>query len=367
MLKNTKRMKLVHLYIFGIGNVGKTLIEQVLESHTFFKEKHELDLRIVGLANSTHTILKESGVDEDWQNEFKSKGIDRKPDAFYESFATIPDFKIAVDATASKDLSLYYVELLSKGFHIVTANKIANTLNYTYYKEIREIAAFKDLRFEYETNVGAALPIVESIKQLYKSGEEIVKISGVFSGSLGYIFSRFSQEEKQFSQLLQDALVDGYTEPDPRDDLSGMDVARKLLILAREAGYVIELDDIEVDNLVPVELRNIGKQEFLDRINELDTPFQNLKKNLGENSVLRHLGILDLKKESLTVKLEVVDKQSPAGLLRGSDGFFEVYTKSYGKQPLVIQGAGAGKQVTARGLLSDIIKVAMTAGQPVLR
>jgi aspartokinase/homoserine dehydrogenase 1 len=198
---------------------------------------------------------------------------------------------------------------------------------------------------------------VQSVHDLYRSGEQLFAINGVFSGSLGYIFNRFSEEQRLFSEIVIDALKNGYTEPDPREDLSGNDVARKLLVLAREAGLKLEFDDIEVENLVIPSLRAVSLHQFLDEVKQLDAVLQEKKESLKEGEVLRHLGELDVLNKKLKVSLKAVKKESPAGQLKGSDGFFEIYSESYATNPLVIKGAGAGKAVTARGLLSDIIKV----------
>jgi homoserine dehydrogenase len=350
-------LKNIHLYIFGIGNVGSTLIDQVLQSHSFFKQQHGIDLKIVGLANSKRVLLDIEGVSRNWKEDFGSLSEAREADSFYKVSSLYDATKIAVDATASKEVSQFYPELLENDFNIVTANKIANTLSQEFYDLIRSLLIKKNLCFEYETNVGAGLPIVQSVNDLYSSGEQLFAVNGVFSGSLSYIFNRFSKEQRPFSEIVIDALKGGYTEPDPREDLSGNDVARKLLVLAREAGLKLEFDDIEVENLVIPSLRTSSLHQFLDELKQLDSVLQEKKDSLKEGEVLRHLGELDVLNKKLKVSLKAVKEESPAGQLKGSDGFFEIYSESYAANPLVIKGAGAGKAVTARGLLSDIIKV----------
>ncbi|WP_397302995.1 aspartate kinase [Nonlabens ulvanivorans] len=351
-------MNIIHIYLFGLGNVGSTLIKQILESQHFFKINQSVELKIVGLANSRKVLTVADGIGEDWEQVFVEQSVTRQPDAFYEFAMTNDEVRIAVDATASKELSRFYPELVEQGFHVVTANKIANTLSQEFYDDLRLLLKERELSFEYETNVGAGLPIVDTIRNLHKSGEEIFAVNGVFSGSLGYIFNRFSQEEVPFSQIVLEALKQGYTEPDPREDLSGNDVARKLLVLARESGLKVEFSDIIIENLVVTDLQTASANQFIDRITELDKPLQHHKSRLQPDEVLRHLGKLDVVNKSLEVSLQVVKKDSPAGQLQGSDGFFEIYSESYAAHPLVIKGAGAGKAVTARGLLSDIIKIA---------
>ncbi|BAO54403.1 homoserine dehydrogenase family protein [Nonlabens marinus] len=354
-------MKLVHLYLFGIGNVGKTFIQQILDSRPFFKSHHQLDVRIVGLANSSTVLTLEEGIDKEWKEIFDANGSPRDPQSFYRFSETQEAIKIAVDATASIELSRFYPEIAEHGFHIVTANKIANTLSQNFYDQLRSILKGKDLFFEYETNVGAGLPIVQTARDLYNSGERLFEINGVFSGSLGYIFNRYSQEDVLFSEVVKDALELGYTEPDPREDLSGNDVARKLLVLAREAGLKLEFEDIAIENLVTPNLRSASLSEFLTDLPQLDSYFQERKNALKEDEVLRHLGQLHVQNRQLKVSLQAVRNDTPAGQLLGSDGFFEIYSESYTQHPLVIKGAGAGREVTARGLVSDIVKISKIA------
>lgn len=363
---NKQKMNTVHIYLFGLGNVGSTLIKQILDSQQFFKIKQGIDLKIVGLANSRRVLTSIDGVNANWEQQFAEQSVPREPNAFYEFAAIYNHTRIAVDATASKELSHFYPELVQHGFHVVTANKIANTLSQDFYDDLRALLKNKELSFEYETNVGAGLPIVETVRNFHESGEQIFTINGVFSGSLGYIFNRFSQEEVAFSEIVKDALNNGYTEPDPREDLSGNDVARKLLVLAREAGLKLEFTDIKIENLVTPALQTASLNQFLERIQELDESLETQKAQLQPDKVLRHLGQLDVINKTLTVSLQAVKKDSPAGQLQGSDGFFEIYSESYAAHPLVIKGAGAGREVTARGLLSDIIKVAKSSFVTVL-
>ena len=214
----------------------------------------------------------------------------------------------------------------------------------------------------YETNVGAGLPLIDTIKLLHQSGENITRIRGVFSGSLSYIFNEFSERNETFSAILNKAIVNGFTEPDPREDLCGMDVARKLLILARELDLEVELDDVEVQNLIPKAVRALDKTTFLKNLTHLDTSFFIKKKNLKKGNVLRYVADLhgDLSKVDggkLTVSLQETPKSSMLGQLKGSDSIFEIYTESYGSSPIVIQGAGAGASVTARGVFGDVLRI----------
>ena len=209
--------------------------------------------------------------------------------------------------------------------------------------------------------MGAGLPLIDTIKLLHLSGENITRIKGVFSGSLSYIFNNFSVRDEKFSTVLKEAMDKGFTEPDPREDLSGNDVARKLLILARELDLINEFSDIHVENLVPEKLQNCSNEEFSQRLNELDEVFDTIKNQQQENHVMRFVGDLhgDLQKEKgeLEVKLVSVPANSALGQLKGSDSIFEIYTESYGENPIVIMGAGAGAKVTARGVFGDILRL----------
>ena len=265
---------------------------------------------------------------------------------------------IIVDATASRKFVKHYKSFFQQGYHIVTANKIANTLSLNYYNSLRTTILNNWTHFNYETNVGAGLPIIETVKRLYDSGEQIQKIRGVFSGSLSYIFNEFSSHDVPFSKVLNQATTLGLTEPDAREDLSGNDVARKLLILARELNLKAEINDVSIESLVPKQLNEkTTLHQFKTRSKEFDAPFLEIKNKQKKGDVLRYVGELNVEKNTLEVKLVSEDKNSSIGQLKGANSVFEIYSDSYQESPLVIQGAGAGKDVTARGLFSDIIKL----------
>lgn len=354
--------KTVHLAIIGHGNVGKTLIEQVLESSEEIRNRKKLDLKIVAVANSKKIALSKSGFNQNWNEEIQ---VAEKPSNMNEliNFSQQNQLEnlIVVDNTASKDFVKNYTLLAENGFDLVSSNKIFNTLPISEYRNFRHILNKKNKKYLYETNVGAGLPLIDTIKLLHLSGENITRIKGVFSGSLSYIFNNYSVRDEKFSVILDEAVQKGFTEPDPREDLSGNDVARKLLILARELDLINEIEDVAVQNLVPDPLNEIPKDEFLSRIKELDDVFQKIKDDQSENHVLRFVGDLsgDLQKEKgdLDVKLVSVPANSALGQLKGSDSIFEIYTESYGENPIVIMGAGAGAKVTARGVFGDILRL----------
>ena len=354
--------KTVHLAIIGHGNVGKTLIEQVLESSEEIRNRKKLDLKIVAVANSKKIALNKAGFTKNWNDEVLTA---ERPSNIEEliSFSQQNQLEnmIVVDNTASKDFVKNYSVLAENGFDLVSSNKIFNTLPISEYRNFRHVLNKKNKKYLYETNVGAGLPLIDTIKLLHLSGENITRIKGVFSGSLSYIFNNFSVRSDKFSTILKEAMEKGFTEPDPREDLSGNDVARKLLILARELDLINEFEDIDVQNLVPESLQDVEKTEFISRLNELDEVFEKIKKDQPENHVLRFVGDLhgDLQQEKgeLDVKLISVPASSALGQLKGSDSIFEIYTESYGENPIVIMGAGAGAKVTARGVFGDILRL----------
>jgi aspartokinase/homoserine dehydrogenase 1 len=350
----------INIVLFGIGNVGSTLINQVIESQKFFLEKRNIDLRFPIITNSTLAFFEKEGLKNQWEANFAQSAIPFRVEDIIEYVQEQQlENLIAVDATASSDIVKNYIPLIQNGFNIVAANKKANTLHNEFYQEIRRNLKKFDKTFLYETNVGAGLPVVQTINDLHFSGEKITKIRGVFSGSLSYIFNRFSSEETSFSNILIDAEKIGLTEPDSREDLSGNDVARKLLILAREIEQQFEFDDIKIESLLVPELNEKNsKAQYTINKSLFDKPFNIAKITQADNHVLRYVGELDVLSRKLEVKLISVPKSSPLGQLKGADNLIEIYTKSYGEIPIVIQGAGAGKEVTARGVLTDILKIA---------
>lgn len=355
--------KKVNLAIFGHGNVGGTLIDQILKSANTISNRKGIDLNVFAVANSRKIIMNKNGIPKGWKTVIESKGKKYElSDVFEFAKANHLENLIVVDNTASEDFVANYFEFVENGFDLVSSNKIANTLGFDYYQLLREELAKNHKQYLYETNVGAGLPLIDTIKLLHLSGENITRIKGVFSGSLSYIFNTFSEIDAPFSSILKDAMHQGFTEPDPREDLSGNDVGRKLLILARELDLSNEFSDIKIQNLIPEQLQKGKVDFFLNNLGMLDDKFNEIKKNQKLNHVLRYVGDLhgDLQKEKgkLEVKLISVPKESALGQVKGSDSIIEIYTESYGKNPLVIQGAGAGAAVTARGVFGDILRIA---------
>ncbi|WP_408022148.1 bifunctional aspartate kinase/homoserine dehydrogenase I [Sinomicrobium oceani] len=357
--------KKINIAIFGHGLVGGTLIEQILSSADTIEKRKNIRLNIFAVANSRKALLDKNGIGTDWKDAIADSSSPSGAEAVI-AYAKAHHLEnlIAIDNTASTDFVEHYIGLIENGFDIVSSNKIANTLSYNFYKELRATLDRNQKQYLYETNVGAGLPLIDTIKLLHLSGENITGIKGVFSGSLSYLFNTFSLEDRPFSSVLQEAIDKGFTEPDPREDLSGNDVGRKLLILARELDLHNEFGDIKIQNLIPEAsgLREGESSGFLSRLAELDAPYAEIKARQEPGHVLRYIGELsgDLQQDKgiLEVKLVSVPEQSALGQVKGSDSIFEIYTESYGTRPLVIQGAGAGASVTARGVFGDILRLA---------
>ena len=355
--------KKINLFIFGHGVVGKALIQQILQTTKDIETKKRITIQIVGIANSQKVILNAKGHDSNWEATLQKEGksYELKDILEYAQKHHLENL-MAVDNTASKEFTNQYLTFIENGFDLVSSNKHANTRHYSFYKGIRETLQKHHKNYLYETNVGAGLPLIDTIRLLHLSGENITKIKGVFSGTLSFLFNEFSADHASFDLILQKTIAAGYTEPDPRDDLSGQDVARKLLILARELDLENEIEEVKIQNLIPKELQKGHVQDFLNQLDDLNPIFENYKKNQPKGNVLRYVGELsgDLqqKKGKLETKLISVSQKSALGNLQGSDSLFEIYTESYGDRPIVIQGAGAGAQVTARGVLGDILRIA---------
>ncbi|MGY5849983.1 aspartate kinase [Salegentibacter sp. F14] len=352
-------MKTVNIILFGVGNVGGTLIDQLLKIRTKWVKEFKLNLEIPVIANSEKALLRPGGISETWQEDFNHKAVSYQLESIFEfSRKHQLENPIIIDATASKDFVLEYPRLVQNGFHLVAANKLANTLSQEFYNGLRKELEKHNKLFYYETNVGAGLPIVDTLQGLYQAGEKVTRIRGVFSGSLSFIFNTYSEGNEEFSEVLQLADKLGYTEPDAREDLSGYDVGRKLLILARELQLKNEFEQIKIQSLIPEKLNGQNSaKDFKKRISELDEIFATHKKELEGNHVLRYIGEIDVENTKLEARLISEPRTSALGQIKGADNIFEIYTESYASQPLVIQGAGAGAGVTARGLVWDVLKL----------
>jgi len=351
-------IKTLNIVAFGKGTVGGTFIDQVVGTKEEIIRERNLRLSVVGVADSKKFLFKPEGVGTNWKNDLSDSTTGSSPEIILKVIRESGlENLVFVDNTVSKELVDSYLSFVKNGIDLIASNKVANSLSYDFYASLRKELTKRGRTFLYETNVGAGLPLIDNLRLLHQSGEQIKKIRGVFSGSLSFIFNTFSPGKRKFSEVLYEAKSRGLTEPDPREDLSGNDVARKLLILAREIGMQCEFEDVEVQNLIPEKLRSIGKwEDFEKSMDEVDTFYSGLRSGLPKNNVFRFVGELEMGK-SLKVSLVEADKSTPLGNISGSDSIFEIYTEAYGDNPIVIQGAGAGAEVTARGVYADLLRV----------
>ncbi|NIJ44368.1 aspartokinase/homoserine dehydrogenase 1 [Wenyingzhuangia heitensis] len=355
--------KKINVAVFGVGLVGGTLIKQILESKKNILKRKGIDLNVFAVANSKKVYFNADGIEKTWKQDLKENGIPYKGIEAIVKYAKENHLGnlIAVDNSASAGMTENYIPLIENGFNLVSSNKIGNTKSLAFYNDLRLALLQNRKQYLYETNVGAGLPLIDTIKLMHASGENITRIKGVFSGTLSYLFNNFSAKDVQFSEVLNQAAEQGFTEPDPREDLNGNDVGRKLLILARELDLENEFEDVQIHNLIPEPLREGDTASFLSQLTELDPVYQEIKDKQEPNHVLRYIGDLhgDLASDKgvLEVKLVSVPSNSALGQVKGADSIFEIYTESYGDQPVVIQGAGAGANVTARGVFGDIMRL----------
>lgn len=354
--------KKINIAIFGHGGVGGALINQILKSKDDIEKRKGINLNVFAIGNSKKLLLNKKGVDNNWKKAIQTSSVENSINEVI-AFAKEHHLEnlIAVDNTASSSFYTNYVPLVEAGFDLVSSNKIANTISHQFYTDLRGKLKEQNKQYLYETTVGAGLPLIDTIKLLHESGENITRIRGVFSGTLSYLFNNFSVQDKPFSAIIQETIDKGFTEPDPREDFSGNDVARKLLILARELDLQNEFEDVSVQNLIPEAYQNISVEAFLSQLHVLDNEYQAIKEAQKPGHVLRYVGDLsgDLSKDkgNLEVKLVSIPEDSTLGHVKGSDAIFEIFTESYGEQPIVIQGAGAGAEVTARGVFGDILRL----------
>lgn len=350
--------KVLNVFICGIGTVGKSLIEQIQTQQSKLISENGLKLNIVGIANSKKLLLDREGLPLDnYIENINNNGIQSSPDILKNKIIEMNIFNsVFVDCTASQEISGIYKDLLSHNISVVTANKIAASGKYEDYVELKSIARHRDVKFLFETNVGAGLPIINTINDLINSGDRILKIEAVLSGTLNYIFNTISKN-MTFSQTVNKAVKEGYAEPDPRIDLSGRDVLRKLVILAREAGYRLEQSDIEQNMFIPAEILEGSIDKFNSHISDLDASFEEQRKAIeAENKKWRFIARLDNGKGS--IGLETVEAGSPFFNLEGSNNIVLITTERYREYPMLIQGYGAGASVTAAGVFADIMSIA---------
>jgi len=348
-------IKQVHIYLCGTGNVGKKLIQQIYHQNDYLKENLLINLKIAGLSSSRKMIFSEKGISEQEYIDFKQNGEEASAEKFaQEIISRNLRNSVFVDVTASPEIPALYEKLLKKSINIVACNKIAASSGFENYKNLKAIARSHRCQFLFETNVGAGLPIIGTINDLMRSGDTITSIQAVLSGTLNFVFNHYDGS-KTFSEIVAQAQQEGYTEPDPRLDLEGTDVARKILILAREAGYPLEFNDIENESFLPAECMNGNVEDFYKALTTYESHFKSLlDKAKNDGKILKY--VAEFKAGKAKVGLRHIAPESDLFHLYGKDNIVIFKTLRYSEQPLVVKGAGAGAEVTASGVFADIVR-----------
>jgi len=350
--------KTLHIFCLGTGNIGKTLFRQLLNQSPMLAKNNDLEVKVMGISNSRQMYLSNTAIDLDnWEQEMTANAQPADLKEFVKEMKAmnLPNC-VFVDNTASSYPVNFYQQILESSISVVTCNKIGNSAEYSQYDAFKKAARKYGVDFHYETNVGAGLPIIRTLKDLMMSGDNIASIEAILSGTISYIFNNF-KGETAFHEIVKSAQDLGYTEPDPRDDLNGKDFMRKMLILARDAGYALEESDIEIQNMLPPSC--MAAESVADFYKELENNaayFENLKSEAAAGAkVLRYIGKLEAGKVAIT--LQMVDDSHPFYMLSGSDNIISFITDRYKDRPLVVKGPGAGAEVTAAGVFADIINV----------
>ncbi len=350
--------QILNLFLTGVGTVGANLLQKIEDHSKKLQEQERVVLRLVGLSNSKKMLVDREGIDPGKAIAQLSSGNDSTPGSFSDM---IIENNLAnsvfIDCTASEDVAKVYGKLLKANVSVITANKIASSSSYDDYKELKVVARQNGVKYLFETNVGAGLPIISTINNLINSGDRIIKLEAVLSGTLNYIVNELAAD-KPLSAVIKEAMEKGYSEPDPRIDLSGMDVVRKILILCRESGYKLEQSDIVKEGFIPDEWMDADSvEEFLAKVKGLDESFEQQRQNLdAQNRRLRY--VASFEDGVAKVDFKEVDANSPMYNLEGSNNMLLVWSEYYKDHPMVIKGYGAGADVTAAGVFADIIRVA---------
>lgn len=365
----------LNVILCGTGTVGGTLLSQMASEQQYLKDDRNLDLRVVGVVDIFNILLNENGIDlsgftlDGFRESFK-KAPASSLDAIHDEVLNMKrclaasgnegDGTVFVDCTASYDIAALYQDFLDAGISIVCANKVAAAGDLAAFRKLKKTAIEQDVKYKYETNVGAGLPVIRTLDHLTTTGDKITKIEAVLSGTLNYIFDTISSEVT-FSQAVKKATIERFAEPDPRIDLGGVDVLRKLVILARESGYDVSQEDVETRLFVPEKYFDGSLDDFWNRIPELDAHLEELRQEVEKNN--QHLKFIARMEASdgkahCSIGLEKVDRHSPFYDLEGSNNIVMLHTERYDPHPMMVRGYGAGAAVTAAGVFGDILDVA---------
>ena len=352
-----ENIKQLNLFVMGVGNVGSKLLRQINQQHSYLKKQHRLNIRVIGISNSRKMLFEEEGISlGEWEEALK-KGAKANAKEFFDTVLKY-NFRnsILIDNTASSDVAATYIDYLKQSIAVVTCNKIACSSELDQYLRLKEVSREYDAPFLFETNVGAGLPIIDTLKHLIASGDKIHKIQAVLSGSLNFVFNNYDSNTT-FSEVVKRAQLEGYTEPDPKIDLSGIDVMRKILILARESGYAIDMEQIVNRSFLPEEsLKTKNNEAFFQSLEKNENRFQELlTKAMESNCKLKY--VAEFEDGRASVGLQQIPEDHDFYKLEGSDNIVLFFTERYPNQPLVVKGAGAGAEVTASGIFADIIRI----------
>ncbi|MEO9893808.1 bifunctional aspartate kinase/homoserine dehydrogenase I [Aurantibacter sp.] len=352
-----ENVKQLNLFVMGVGNVGSKFLDQVKQQRKYLKENLKLNIRVIGISNSRTMVFEEGGIHlKNWEA-ILAAGQKADKANFYETVQKL-NYRnsILVDNTASAEVASTYGSYLGNSISVVTCNKIACSSTYENYRNLKDLARIYNAPFLFETNVGAGLPIIDTLKHLIASGDKVLKIQAVLSGSLNFVFNNFN-DKTTFHDVVKEAQEEGYTEPDPKIDLSGIDVMRKILILARESGNQLEIEDIQNKSFLPEEsLATTNNEDFFASLVKYEADFQQMYKAASEkDSKLKY--VAQYENGVASVGLQEIEKGHDFYNLEGSDNIVLFYTERYPNQPMIIKGAGAGADVTASGIFADIIRI----------
>jgi aspartokinase/homoserine dehydrogenase 1 len=353
-----EKIKQLNLFVTGVGNVGERFLAQIHKQNEFLKENLKLTIRVIGISNSRKMVFDSDGINlENWKERLEN-GAPTSIDSFYNKVKESNHRNsVFIDNTANQQVSEVYEKYLRQSISVVTCNKIACASSYENYKALKEISRKFNASFLFETNVGAGLPIIDTLKNLINSGDQIHEIQAVLSGSLNFVFNNFN-ENSTFHNVVEQAQQEGYTEPDPKIDLSGVDVARKILILARESGYQLELEDISKNAFLPLDtLETKNNEDFYTSLIKHENHFQKIYAEANDKDC-RLKYVAEFKDGKATVGLQHIATDHPFYNLEGSDNIVLFFTERYPENPLLIKGAGAGAEVTASGIFADVIRIA---------